>query len=155
MTVEQIEKAAALLTEKKRLFEQYYEATIMLINQTKPDDIENYITERDSLANKIDELDSEVAVLLAPWGEQVRALLGGRAECEALPDELVPLHGLCGETIELVRTIRLRNVEAVARCEQFMQEANQRMKEVSNMPKISKYLTNLAGPREPNSFGSV
>lgn len=150
-----VEQAAEQLAEKKKLFERYYEVTLSLIGETDPDDIEKYITERDSLANKIDKIDSEVALLLAPWGEQVRELLGGRAKMENLPDELVPLHGLCGEIIDIVRSIRLRNTEAVARCQQFMNDADQRIREVSNMPKISKYLTNLAGPREPNNFGSV
>lgn len=153
--MQQITTALELLEQKKQLFCQYEEATSHILTETDIDDIEKYITERDGLANRIDERDRQLVTLLAPWGAQATALLKGQPQAAQLPDELQPLTAVCEQIMELVRRIRLKNSEAMIRCEGLLEGSEQQIRNASNTPKISRYLSNLTEPRSSNNFGSV
>lgn len=153
--MQQITTALELLEQKKQLFCQYEEATSCLLTETDINTIEKYITEREGLANKIDGLDSRLATELAPWGAQAAALLKGQPQPVPLPEELEPLEELCGKILETVRRIRLKNNEAMARCEALLQGSEQQIRNARNTPKISRYLNNLTEPQNGNNFGSV
>lgn len=148
-------KTLSLLAEKQRLFDQYEKVTDRLVSESDADAMGKYITERSDLAIKIDEIDEALRQELSGWGAQGQAALSGKVEPETLPQELRPVAERCQAVMETVRSIRLKNSEAVARCEQMRDDSLQKIKESNQVPKIGRYLSSLSGEQNGNNFGSV
>lgn len=151
-----LEQARQLLGEKSRLFGLYEQATDRLSNAQMVEDMEKEMQERETLANSIDEIDREVKYLLQPWGQQATQLLTGQLATQELSSTLEPLVTVCGEIMERVRRIRLKNADIEARFVQLRQDSLQQIKNTQNQPKISRYLSNLSGNGETgNPLGKV
>lgn len=150
-----ISEALALLEEKRLVFVKYEEITTSMLSEDEIATIEKYITERDVLANQIDEIDKLLCKKLEPLGEDAQTLIGGRAERKTLAVGLLPLYDACDAVMEIVRRVRLKNTEVLQRCSQMRDDNMRKIKSSSNVPKISRYLNGLAEPRGGNNFGSV
>lgn len=153
---QQIAKILTHMGEKKRFFEEYEAITDLLSETAETDYMEEYITKRGALANKIDGLDQIILELLQQsFGEVGKEALTPSFPRESLPPPLQQVRDAQLSILDIVRRIRLKNSDLTAGYQRTRAEMEQKIKATSNLPKISKYLNNLSAPGDVNSFGSV
>lgn len=153
---QQIKELITLMQEKTRLFEKYEGMTDDLVKAVDIDAMEDYITKRGALANKIDVVDDKIKKLLQQvFGEEGTQALAPSTPRESLSKELQNIYDANLPIMETVRRIRLKNSDISADCQRLRDELEQKIKESSNQPKINRYLNNLSTGTDVNNLGSV
>ncbi|MEG0752612.1 MAG: hypothetical protein RR461_02170 [Angelakisella sp.] len=153
---QQLKQVTMLLEEKKLAFERYEALTDTLMETSDTDIMEDYITKRANMANKIDMLDSRIKQLLCEaFGEEGSRAMKQSTLRESLPQPLQPIYDCNLRILEVVRRIRLKDSDITAGCVRFRDETMEKIKATNNMPKINRYLNNLSSPESVNSFGVV
>lgn len=147
--VDIVNSACNILSEQEGLFARYETATLALLD-CAPEDASHYITERDRLANRIDELNEQLAKLCAetPNGELLMAAAKGRVPFEKVPSEYQPVF-YAGQAVRSVGArIAETNKQVLERMERLRDEAGEYMKQNQNLPKIKRYLDGLTPPMD-------
>lgn len=153
---QQIKELVTLMQEKTRLFEKYESMTDDLVEASDIVAMEDYITKRGDLANKIDIVDDKIKkLLLQVFGEDGKQALAPNTSRESLSEELRGIYDANLPIMETVRRIRLKNSDITAECQRMRDELEQKIRESSNQPKINRYLNNLSSANDVNNLGSV
>lgn len=153
---QQIKELITLMQEKTRLFERYEGMTDDLVEAVDIVTMEDYITKRGALANKIDVVDDKLKKLLQQvFGEEGKQALAPSTPRESLSKELQDIYDANLPIMETVRRIRLKNSDISADCQRLRDELEQKIKASSNQPKINRYLNNLSAGTDVNNLGSV
>lgn len=142
-----IDKLCALLDEKKELFLRYRQATEGLLECTV-DSAEQYITEREMLANEIDAKNEEIARVCAdvPAAELLLGAAHARVDFDQIPNEYhCVFYG--GQGVRsVISQIMESEKRAAERLQHLRSQALQGVKQNKEIPKIKKYLSDLAEP---------
>lgn len=153
---QQIKELITLMQEKTRMFEKYESMTDDLVEAVDIAAMEDYITKRGALANKIDIVDDKIKkLLLQVFGEEGKQALAPSASRESLPEGLRNIYDANLPIMEIVRRIRLKNSDISADYQRMRGELEQKIKESSNQPRINRYLNNLSAGTDVNNLGSV
>lgn len=144
MPVDTITTLCTLLEEKKDLFLEYEKATQDLLS-CDVDSAEHYITQRDKLANEIDEISEKTARICAdyPAGDLLLDAANARVDFARVPGEYqCVFYG--GQAVRsVVSRISETEKQALEHLRQLRNEALEGVKMNKEVPKIKKYLTGL------------
>lgn len=136
-----------MLETKKERFLAYEQATLALLD-CAPEDAENYITQRGELATEIDGVNEEIEQICGSVPDGATMLAASKV---ALPFEQVSSEYQCifysGQAVQsVIHRILQSEGQVKERLEKLRNEAMEGIKLNQNMPKIKKYLTDLAEP---------
>ena len=140
-----VSEMCLLLEAEKNRFIEYEVATQALMDCT-PDDAENYITVRGQKANEIDGIREEIAALCGQVEDCAVLLNCSKAALafEKVPNEYHPVYYAAQGVMSVISRIRQSDAQALQHIEKMRDEALESIKQNQNMPKIKKYLTDLA-----------
>lgn len=138
-------KVLALLDHKAELFAEFEKATQELL-VCDVDDVEHYITRRGELANEIDSVMEEIGRICdaAPGGGVIFDAANARIDYDRVPPEYHPLFAVGQNIRSVVSRVRQTDKQVVARLEGLRDDAKDKIRQNQNIPKIKKYLTDLA-----------
>lgn len=148
-----IAKVLALLEKKSEFFDEYEKATQELL-RCDADDVEYYITRRAELANEIDQVTEEIGLACdgQPSGEIMFAAASSRVDYQNVPPELRPVFESGQNIRSTASRIMQTEMQAISRLESLRDEAKEKIRQNQNLPKIKKYLTDLAETPAETSF---
>ncbi len=123
-----------------------YEAVTQELLTCDADSVENYITARGEIANKIDAKIEEIRGFCAaePNGELIYKAAMAQVNYNELSPDLVPLFELGQSNMSAVGRVKRTEEQAMERLVAFKKEAQDKMKQSQHVPKIKKYLTDLS-----------
>ena len=134
-----------LLEQKKEHFLEYEQATLAMLD-CEADDVDQYITQRGFIATEIDELTEQMARLCdgLPERDLLLEAAAGQVDFGNVPSEYhCVFYG--GQAVRsVVNRIMETEKQVVARFEGMREEAREYIRLNQHIPKIKKYLANLA-----------
>ncbi len=144
-----------LLEEKKAKFLEYEEATRAMLT-CDADSVEHYITLRGSLANEIDQINEQIgrASDEAANGNLLLDTAMTRVNFEHIPPEYKPIFEEAQAVGSVAFRIQELDKQVMERLAQLREEAREGIRQNQNLPKIKKYLTDLASPQDEQSLTS-
>lgn len=142
-----IKQVCALLQEKLELFLQYKAATENL-QTCKADFAEQYITQRQELANKIDAKNEEIAKMceLEPASQLLFAAANAQTNFDGLPNEYQAVFYKGQEVQSVIGQILQSEKRAEENLQSLKAQALEGIRQNKDVPKIKKYLSDLTQP---------
>lgn len=153
MALDTVGTICVLLDKRGKLFLEYEDLTQELL-KCDVDDVEYYITQRNTLANAIDEVAEEIGRVCdaAPGGKVLFDAANARINFDSVPSELLPVFELGQNVRGIIARIGQTNQQVLERLQMFQNEARDKIRQSQNVPKIKKYLTDLGEKEGENSF---
>lgn len=150
-----IEKTYELLLQKKQLFSEYANQTTQLLN-AEEDDVDNYITNRDNLAIKIDAISDEIKDILSNEPDTVLAdVVFCKCNYENVPETHIEIYETAKQIFQIISQIKELNSQIEQNFTLKREQIKKRLIETKNTPQIARYLGALSNtPNEGAYTGS-
>ncbi|MEG1630635.1 MAG: hypothetical protein RR423_00085 [Hydrogenoanaerobacterium sp.] len=139
------EEIIGLLKEKKALFTEYKKCTDEMV-QASVDTIEDYITKREQLANKIDKITFRITECCdgAKNAAELHRALQPSVCGGASGEDTKAVFAASQEVFALIKQISAQEPAIIKRMQQQRDELLVKIKKSHNIPKIAKYLSGIA-----------